>query len=88
MTTQRRTATSGVGATAAVAPPMPDASRLWASLASSIDCFVTVIDPDAAWSVDPASGRSKSRNTPFAGRALRGRAVHVFVDGDHRLGAA
>jgi len=49
---------------------------------------VTVIDPDAAWSVDPASGRSKSRNTPFAGRALRGRAVHVFVDGDHRLGAA
>jgi dihydroorotase len=49
---------------------------------------VTVIDPDAAWRVDPASGRSKSRNTPFAGRALRGRAVHVFVDGDHRLGAA
>ena len=49
---------------------------------------VTVIDPDAAWSVDAASGRSKSRNTPFAGRALRGRAVHVFVDGDHRLGAA
>ncbi|MBU3683237.1 MAG: dihydroorotase [Phycisphaerales bacterium] len=49
---------------------------------------VTMIDPDAAWTVDPAAGRSKSRNTPFAGRALRGRAVHVFVDGDHRLGAA
>ena len=49
---------------------------------------LTVIDADAAWSVDPAAGRSKSRNTPFAGRALRGRAVHVFVDGDHRLGAA
>jgi len=41
---------------------------------------VTVIDPDAQWSVDPA-GRSKSHNTPFAGRALRGRATHVFVDG-------
>ncbi|MFM8783921.1 MAG: dihydroorotase, partial [Phycisphaerales bacterium] len=49
---------------------------------------VTLIDPDAAWTVDPAAGRSKSRNTPFAGRALRGRALHVFVDGDHRLGAA
>ncbi|MFM8873900.1 MAG: dihydroorotase [Phycisphaerales bacterium] len=44
---------------------------------------VTLIDPDAAWTVDPAAGRSKSRNTPFSGRAL-----HVFVDGDHRLGAA
>ncbi|MFM8640833.1 MAG: dihydroorotase [Planctomycetota bacterium] len=42
---------------------------------------VTVIDPEARWTVDPAAGRSKSRNTPFAGRALRGRAVHVFVDG-------
>ncbi|MFM8643242.1 MAG: dihydroorotase, partial [Phycisphaerales bacterium] len=49
---------------------------------------VTLIDPAAAWTVDPAAGRSKSRNTPFSGRALRGRAVHVFVDGDHRLGAA
>ena len=42
---------------------------------------VTVIDPEARWAVDPAAGRSKSRNTPFAGRALRGRAVRVFVDG-------
>ena len=42
---------------------------------------VTVIDPDAAWTVDPAHGASRSRNTPFAGRRLRGRAVAVFVDG-------
>jgi len=42
---------------------------------------VTVIDPEARWTVDPDAGRSKSRNTPFAGHALRGRAVHVFVDG-------
>ncbi|MFM7797977.1 MAG: dihydroorotase, partial [Planctomycetota bacterium] len=27
---------------------------------------VTVIDPEARWTVDPAAGRSKSRNTPFA----------------------
>ena len=43
--------------------------------------LITVIDPDAAWTVDPAHGASRSRNTPFAGRRLRGRAVAVFVDG-------
>ena len=42
---------------------------------------VTVIAPDAGWTVDPAAARSKSHNTPFAGRALRARATHVFVDG-------
>ena len=42
---------------------------------------VTVIDPEARWTVDPAASRSRSRNTPFAGRALRGRAVQVFVGG-------
>jgi dihydroorotase len=40
-----------------------------------------VIDPEARWSVDPASGRSRSRNTPFAGRKLSGCAVQTFVDG-------
>lgn len=44
--TQRPTATNGAGSRAASAPPMPDPSRLWESLASSIDCFVTVIGPD------------------------------------------
>ena len=42
---------------------------------------VTVIDPDAAWAVDPSAGASRSRNTPFAGRRLRGRATAVWVDG-------
>jgi dihydroorotase len=42
---------------------------------------VTVIDPDAAWTVDPSAGASRSRNTPFAGRKLRGRATGVWVDG-------
>ncbi len=46
---------------------------------------VTVIDPDAEWTVDPSAGRSRSRNTPFAGRRLRGRARHAFVDGVDRL---
>jgi dihydroorotase len=42
---------------------------------------VTVIHPDLAWSCDPARFRSKSRNSPFAGRAFRGRAVLTLVGG-------
>jgi dihydroorotase len=42
---------------------------------------VTVFDPDWEWTVDPARFLSKSRNTPFAGRTLRGRAVYTIVQG-------
>jgi dihydroorotase len=45
---------------------------------------VTVIDPAARWTVDLAASISKSRNSPFNGRNLTGRAVHVFVDGVSR----
>jgi dihydroorotase len=45
------------------------------------DADVTVIDPDIRWTVDPAKFRSKSRNTPFAGWKLRGRADTVIVGG-------
>jgi dihydroorotase len=42
---------------------------------------LTLIDPEARWTVDPAAFRSKSRNTPFAGMALRGRALGVCLAG-------
>jgi dihydroorotase len=42
---------------------------------------VTLLDPRAAWTVDPAAFLSLSRNTPFAGRALRCRAVRTIVGG-------
>jgi dihydroorotase len=42
---------------------------------------VTVFDSTASWTVDPARFHSKSRNTPFSGRALRGRAVYTIVHG-------
>ncbi|MFN2488469.1 MAG: dihydroorotase [Actinomycetota bacterium] len=42
---------------------------------------VVVFDADARWTVDPARFVSKSRNTPFAGRALRGRVLHTFLRG-------
>ena len=49
---------------------------------------VTVIDPDLEWTVDPARFRSKSRNTPFAGWRLRGKAVATLLGGrvTHREG--
>ncbi|HJQ70024.1 MAG TPA: dihydroorotase [Blastocatellia bacterium] len=42
---------------------------------------VTVFDPDEEWEVDPRGFKSKSRNTPFAGRRLRGKVVATFVRG-------
>ena len=42
---------------------------------------VTVFDPSARWTVDPASFRSLSRNTPFGGWALTGRPAATVVGG-------
>ncbi|HVU50701.1 MAG TPA: dihydroorotase [Polyangia bacterium] len=42
---------------------------------------VTVIDPNAAWTCLPAGLRSRSRNTPFAGHAMKGRATLTIVGG-------
>jgi len=42
---------------------------------------VTVIDPRAEWTVDPKTFLSLSRNTPFAERKLRCRAVRTIVAG-------
>jgi dihydroorotase len=41
-----------------------------------------VIDPAARWVVDPATMASRSRNTPYAGRALVGRARHTILRGE------
>jgi dihydroorotase len=42
---------------------------------------LTIIDPERQWIVDPERFRSLSRNTPFAGRALRGRALGIVNKG-------
>jgi dihydroorotase len=42
---------------------------------------VTVIDPDARWTVDASEFRSKGRNTPFNGWEMTGRAVLTMVGG-------
>ena len=42
---------------------------------------ITLVDPAATWTVDPAALASRSRNTPFAGRALPARVVATFLHG-------
>jgi dihydroorotase len=42
---------------------------------------VTVFDPTRAWTVDPARFRSRGRNSPYAGRTLRGRTALTVVGG-------
>lgn len=52
---------------------------------------VTVIDPALEWTVTHAEFAGKSRNSPFVGRRIRGRAVLSVVDGAvmmQRRGAA
>src|SRR6058998_2067493 len=43
---------------------------------------LTLIDPDLEWTVDASSFESLSRNTPFNGWKLKGRAVRTIVGGD------
>jgi dihydroorotase len=43
---------------------------------------VTIIDPAVEWTIDPREFRSKSRNTPFGGWKVRGRAHAVIVAGE------
>jgi dihydroorotase len=42
---------------------------------------VTLIDPDLEWTVDKEQSFSRSRNNPFHGRELKGRAVRTIVAG-------
>jgi dihydroorotase len=51
------------------------------TLARGTAADVVVFDPGEPWTVDPAAFHSKSRNTPFAGRALRGRVRWTMVGG-------
>jgi dihydroorotase len=42
---------------------------------------LTLVDPDARWTLEPADLVSRSRNTPFAGREMTGRVVATFLRG-------
>lgn len=42
---------------------------------------ITVIDPEMVWKVNVNKFKSKSRNSPYNGRRLTGRAIMTIVDG-------
>ena len=48
---------------------------------------MTVLDPTAEWTIDTARFRSKSRNTPYAGWKVRGRAEVVILGGKIKFDA-
>jgi dihydroorotase len=51
------------------------------SLEVGQEADVVVFDPKEEWVIDPAKFRSKSRNTPFGGWAVKGRVKHTIVGG-------
>ena len=48
---------------------------------------LVLFDPNAQWTVDAAAFKSKSRNCPFDGWALNGRAMLTLVEGEVRYRA-
>lgn len=54
------------------------------TLRPGADADVTLIDPEVRWTIDASRFHSKSRNTPFGGWDVRGRARIVIVGGEVR----
>jgi dihydroorotase len=42
---------------------------------------VTVIDPESSWTIRAADLTSRSKNTPFDGRKVKGRIAATIVGG-------
>ena len=57
------------------------------TLAPGVEADVAVIDPETRWIIDPDRFASKSRNTPLAGREMRGLVRFAIVDGQIRYRA-
>jgi len=51
------------------------------TLSVGADADITIIDPDLDWTVDVSQFKSRSKNTPFNGWKLKGRAVQTIVGG-------
>ena len=45
------------------------------------DGDVTIFDPEEVWTIDPEQFASKARNTPFAGRQVKGKVKYTIVGG-------
>ncbi|HJU15051.1 MAG TPA: dihydroorotase [Stellaceae bacterium] len=50
-------------------------------LAPGAPADLVLFDPESSWVIDTDQFRSKSKNSPFDGRAVRGRVLRTLVDG-------
>jgi dihydroorotase len=50
-------------------------------LSVGADADLTVFDPGQEWTFDPATSPGKSRNSPFAGWTMTGKARATIVNG-------
>lgn len=46
---------------------------------------ITIIDPDAEWTIDPNRFFSKSHNCPYAGWTVKGKVLYTLVAGEIRF---
>ena len=59
------------------------------TLSPGADADITLFDPNEEWVVNPDEFQSRSRNSPWIGKTLRGKVKQTFVsgqkvwDGDH-----
>jgi len=51
------------------------------TLSAGAAADITIIDPNMEWTVDATEFKSRSKNTPFSGSKLTGRAVQTIVGG-------
>jgi len=51
------------------------------TLSPGLAADVTLIDPELEWTFEASASQSISRNTPFDGWKLKGRAVRTIVGG-------
>jgi dihydroorotase len=52
------------------------------AIAEGRPAHLAVVDLEHEWTVDPAGLASRSRNTPYAGRTLRGKVRHTLLAGE------
>lgn len=52
------------------------------TLAVGADADLVIFDPDEEWTVEPEKFASKGRNTPFAGRKVKGKVKYTIAKGN------